>query len=158
MNTNTITPTWKKTATIAYLVISFALQGHAAPAAGQEGTASFGFLKVFSSTQESQWGEGSYYYLHTGYRIYDSNGKLVKWIDNHDSSIDEAPQKVELVPGLYTIWAQSDKAGYVKVPVSIGFDRTTVVHLEGEGDSGKQAVCFAKTAKSLTGPVVVMSK
>jgi flagellar hook assembly protein FlgD len=91
---------------------------------------SVGYLTVFSSTEETQWGEGSYYYVHTGYRIYDSAGKVVKWVENHDTSIDEDPQKVELAPGTYTIWAQSDKDGYVKVPVVIKLARTTAVHLE----------------------------
>jgi hypothetical protein len=108
------------------------LQGHTAASTTPppNDKASLGYLKVFSTTQESQWGEGSYYYLHTGYRIYDSNGKVVKWVENHATSIDEAPEKVELRPGTYTVWAQSDKDGYVKVPVIIRLDGMTTVHLE----------------------------
>ena len=97
---------------------------------GQNDRVSVGFLTVFSSTEETQWGDGPYYYVHTGYRIYDSTGKVVKWIANHDTSADEAPARVELAPGRYTIWAQSDKDGYVKVPVVIKLARTTAVHLE----------------------------
>jgi len=97
---------------------------------GQCDPASFGYLKVFSSTQESQWGEGSFFYLHTGYRIYDSKGKVTKWVENHADRADEEPQKVELTPGSYTIWAQSDRDGYVKVPVVVKPDQTTTVHLE----------------------------
>jgi len=97
---------------------------------GQYDKVSVGYLTVFSSTEETQWSDGPYYYLHTGYRIYDSAGKAVKWIANHDTSTDEAPEKVELAPGRYTIWAQSDKDGYVKVPVVIKLARTTAVHLE----------------------------
>ena len=97
---------------------------------GQYDKVSVGYLTVFSSTEETQWSDGPYYYLHTGYRIYDSAGKAVKWIANHDTSTDEAPEKVELAPGRYTIWAQSDKDGYVKVPVVIKLTRTTAVHLE----------------------------
>jgi hypothetical protein len=97
---------------------------------GQNDRVSVGYLTVFSSTEEAQWGDGPYYYVHTGYRIYDSTGKAVKWIANHDTSTDEAPEKVELAPGRYTIWAQSDKDGYVKVPVIIRLARTTAVHLE----------------------------
>ena len=122
------------------LLTCFFLQGQARadvtlPAVGSMDTeqydkVSVGYLTVFSSTEETQWGEGSYYYVHTGYRIYDSAGKVVKWVENHDTSIDEDPQKVELAPGTYTIWAQSDKDGYVKVPVVIKQARTTAVHLE----------------------------
>ena len=128
-----------KTVGLLLLLTCFILQGEAAAGvtgpekrtfSGQNDQASFGYLKVFSSTQESQWGEGSYYYLHTGYRIYDSTGKAVKWVENHNTSIDEDPEKVELAPGAYTIWAQSDKDGYVKVPVVIKPARITAVHLE----------------------------
>ena len=104
---------------------------------GQYDKPSSGYLKVFSVTQESQWGEGSYYYLHTGYRIYDSNGKAIKWIENHDSNIDEDPQKVELAPGAYTVRAQSDRDGYVKVQVVIKPAQTTAIHLEREHDKIK---------------------
>ena len=97
---------------------------------GQNNRVTVGYLTVFSSTEETQWGDGPYYYVHTGYRIYDSAGKAVKWIANHDTSTDEAPEKIELAPGRYTIWAQSDKDGYVNVPVVIKLARTTVVHLE----------------------------
>ena len=129
-----------KTVGLLLLLAGFFLQGQARadvtlPAMGSTDTeqydkVSVGYLTVFSSTEETQWGEGSYYYVHTGYRIYDSAGKAVKWIANHDTSIDEDPQKVELAPGTYTIWAQSDKDGYVKVPVVIKLARTTAVHLE----------------------------
>jgi hypothetical protein len=131
-----------KTAGRLLLLGCFLLQGQATagvplPAVesthpGQYDKVSFGYLKVFSATQESQWGEGSFYYLHTGYRIYDASGKTLKWIENHASSIDEDPEKVELAPGSYTVWAQSDKDGYVKVPVVIKLAQTTAVHLEND--------------------------
>jgi hypothetical protein len=129
-----------KAAGLVLLLACFFLQGQATanvtlPAAGpthpeQNDKASVGYLTVFSSTQEAQWGEGSYYCPHTGYRIYDSTGKIVKWVENHASSNDEAPEKVDLAPGKYTIWAQSDRKGYVRVPAVIKMGRTTVVHLE----------------------------
>ena len=58
-------------------------------------------------------GEGSYYYLHTGYRIYDCKGNAVKWVENHSDRTDEDPEKVGLAPGAYFVWAQSDRDGYV---------------------------------------------
>ena len=129
-----------KTVGLLLLLACFFLQGQATadvtlPAVGptdpgQNDKVSVGYLTVFSSTEEAQWGEGPYYYAHTGYRIYDSTGKAVKWVANHDSSTDDAQQNVELAPGRYTIWAQSDKDGYVNVPVVIKPARTTAVHLE----------------------------
>jgi hypothetical protein len=129
-----------KTVGLLLLLAGFFLQGQARAGVtlpevgpsepGQNNRVTVGYLTVFSSTEETQWGDGPYYYVHTGYRIYDSAGKAVKWIANHDTSTDEAPEKIELAPGRYTIWAQSDKDGYVNVPVVIKLARTTVVHLE----------------------------
>jgi hypothetical protein len=97
---------------------------------GQQDKVSMGYLTVFSSTEQTQWGDGPYYYVHTGYRIFDANGKAVKWVRNHDDNADEIPEKVELAPGKYTIWAQSDKYGYVKIPVVIKLAQTAAIHLE----------------------------
>jgi hypothetical protein len=113
--------------------------------------ASFGYLRVFSSTQESQWGEGSYYYLHTGYRIYDSTGKVVKWVENYDSSTDETPEKVELAPGRYTIWAQSDKDGYVKVPIVITPYQTALIHLESDQEEINPAQAITTSSGKVVG-------
>jgi hypothetical protein len=88
-----------------------------------------GYLKVFSRTQETQWGEGSYYYPHTAYWIYDTAGKRIT-VDNHDSEIDGNPQKVELTPGRYVVKAWSDNDGLVTVPVIIKLARMTTVNLE----------------------------
>jgi hypothetical protein len=115
---------------------------------------SCGYLEVFSATQESQWGEGSTYYPHTGYRIYNSSGKMVKWVENHNTSIDEAPQKVELTPGTYTVWALSDKDGYVNVPVVIKLAQVTKVHLENGRDSDKEAINPARAVTTPSGQVV----
>ena len=122
--------------------------------AGEYDKVSCGYLKVYSATQESQWGEGSNYYPHTSYRIYDSTGKVVKWVDNHNSSIDEDPQKVELAPGTYTVWALSDNDGYVKVPVVIKLAQTTAVHLENGRESDKETINPAKAIKTPSGQVV----
>jgi len=89
-----------------------------------------GYLTVFSSTEQTQWGDGAYYYVHTGYRIFNASGKAVKWVNNHDDTADETPAKVELAPGKYLIRAQSDKNGYVTIPVVIKLDHTTAVRLE----------------------------
>lgn len=91
---------------------------------------SCGYLEVYSRTQEIQWGEGSYYYPHTSYWLYDSTGRKLRTVDNNSGSIDESPEKVELPPGTYTVKAWSDNDGLVTVPVIIKLARTTSVHLE----------------------------
>lgn len=88
-----------------------------------------GYLEVYTPTQEHQWGEGSTYYPHTGYRLLTKDGKELKWVSNHQTDIDEDPEKVELAPGNYFITAQSDKYGMVRVPVIIKLAQTTVVRL-----------------------------
>jgi len=96
---------------------------------------SCGYLEVFSRTEETQWGEGSYYHPHSAYWIYSTDGKRLKTVDNHDSEIDEKPQRVELTPGKYTVRAWSDDDGLVTVPVTIALARTTRVRLESGPDS-----------------------
>jgi len=89
-----------------------------------------GYLKVYSRTEQTQWGENTYYYPHTAYWIYNTSGKRIKTVANHDSSIDETPEKVSLSPGHYVVRAWSDDAGLVTVPVIVKLAETTSVHLE----------------------------
>jgi hypothetical protein len=120
------------------LLAGLFLQAHAAASvedSGPNAKPSLGYLTVYSSTEETSWGDGTEYYVHTGYRLYDSTGKAIKWIANHDSNADEIPATVELPPGKYTIWAQSDSDGYVSVPVQVKSARTTTLHLENENPS-----------------------
>lgn len=91
---------------------------------------SCGYLKVYSRTEQTQWGENSYYYPHTAYWIYNSAGKRIKTVANHDTSIDESPSKVSLTPGKYLVKAWSENSGLVTVPVIIKLAQTTTVHLE----------------------------
>ena len=87
--------------------------------------ASHGYLVVYTPTRETTWGCDENYYLHTGYRIYDSSGKSVEWLTNHDTTIDEDPQTVRLVPGNYTIRGRG-----VAARVEIKLAETTTVHLD----------------------------
>jgi hypothetical protein len=112
---------------------------------------SCGYLKVFSRTEQTQWGEDTYYNVHSAYWVYDSNGKRMT-IDNHDSSIDEAPQKVELAPGRYIVKAWSDNDGLVTVPVIIKLARTTTVNLQ---EGSKQAsIDESRAVNSPSGQIV----
>jgi hypothetical protein len=89
-----------------------------------------GYLKVYSRTEQTQWGENTYYNVHTAYWIYNTAGKRLRTIANHDSSIDETPEKVSLTPGHYVVRAWSDDDGLVTVPVVVKLAETTSVHLE----------------------------
>jgi hypothetical protein len=146
-NRNNICSSLTKAAGLALILGSLFLNGQVKAAPINH--AAVGYLKVFSSTQESQWGEGSYYYLRTSYRIFDSNGKAVKMVENHSGSTDEDPQKVELAPGRYVVWAQSDRKGLVKVAVSIKPGQLAAVHLEKDNDNYKEFVTPAAGMKSV---------
>jgi hypothetical protein len=114
---------------------------------------SCGYLKVYSRTQQTQWGEGSYYYVHTPYWIYNSSGKRIRTVDNNfTGSIDETPEKVELAPGHYVVRAWSDNDGLVTVPVVIKLARTTSVNLEEGRD--QSALDEGRAVKAPSGQFV----
>lgn len=113
-----------------------------------------GYLKVFSRTQQTQWGEGNFYYPHTSYVIYDATGRKIKTVENHGSEIDEAPEKIELPPGTYTVKAWSDNDGLVRVSVIIEVARLTSVHLEDGRESDKEAIDPARAIKTPSGQIV----
>lgn len=144
---------------IASTLTFFATVAHAGPVLPAVGPTppgvydkvSCGYLKVFSRTEQTQWGEGSYYNVHTAYWIYDSTGKRMT-IDNHDSTIDETPQKVELAPGKYVVKAWSDNDGLVTVPVIVKLARTTTVNLEE--DHKQAAMDESRAVKSPSGQIV----
>jgi hypothetical protein len=144
------------------LLASFSTAAHAGPVlpavgprpAGEYQEVSCGYLKVFSRTEQTEWGENTYYYPHTAYTILDASGHKVREVDNRDSEIDERPSRVELRPGTYFVKAWSDNDGLVTVPVIIKLARTTSVHLE-EGRASDQDVFDASRAvKTPSGQVV----
>jgi hypothetical protein len=89
-----------------------------------------GFLVVYSDTESPIMTDDVMYYPHTGYKIYDSHGVYVRYVQNHVSATDESPSRVALPAGKYTIRARSEVDGEVAVPVVIRGLSTTVVNLE----------------------------
>ncbi len=115
------------------LLFTTAHAGPVLPTVGPEsdyGAVTCGYLKVYSRTEQTEWGDNTYYYPHTAYWIYNTAGKRIKTVTNHDSSIDESPEKVSLTPGHYVVRAWSDDDGLVTVPVIVKLAETTAVHLE----------------------------
>jgi len=88
-----------------------------------------GYLRVFTATTEKETGE-TYEYPHTDYRVCAPSGKVVAFVANGDGNLSGAPDTVELSPGKYIVHAESDKDGFVAVPVIIKGGHTTVVDLE----------------------------
>jgi hypothetical protein len=111
-----------------------------------------GFLRVFSRTEQTEWGDNTYYYIHTAYWIYNADGRRIRTVANHDTSIDEDPQKVALAPGTYTVQAWSDNDGLVTVPVIIKRGQFTTVNLEQGRHAGY--VDGARAVKTPSGQIV----
>ena len=124
--------TFTQIGALALALICFTDQTHAAEVGGVYRPSTFaanpvshGYLVVYTPTRQTTWGDGAPYYVHTGYEVYDSNGKSVDWIANHDTTIDEHPQTVKLVPGNYTIRGRG-----VAARVQIKLAETTRVRLD----------------------------
>jgi len=95
-----------------------------------------GQLCVLTATEEHNDGD-TMFYPHTEYVLYRENGLRLRSVNNHLSARDENPEIVSLPPGRYTVIAESEFDGCVKVPVCIGGGKSTIVNLEGPRGLGK---------------------
>src|SRR6267378_3711009 len=97
-----------------------------------------GYLMVYSATDRFDDG-GTFYYPHSSYSIYTTDGKFFKNVENHISRSDEIPALVTLPAGAYTLEVRSEKEGYLRVHVVINAGVRTVLDLDGEqADMGKR--------------------
>jgi hypothetical protein len=88
-----------------------------------------GYLKVYSATDEFKDGD-DWYFPHSSYAIYTTDGKLFKKVENHISRSDEIPEVVVLPVGFYTVVARAENDGYVRVPVVISKDQRRILDLD----------------------------
>jgi hypothetical protein len=88
-----------------------------------------GFLKVYSATDEFNDGD-AWYFPHSSYAIYATDGKLLKNVENHISRSDEIPEVVALPVGSYVVAARSERDGYIRVPVVIKAGQRTILDLD----------------------------
>jgi len=98
-------------------------------AQAQAGELSQGSLEVYSATDEFKDGDARYF-PHSAYAIYTTDGKLLKNVENHNSRTNEIPEIVALPVGSYTVVAQAEKYGYVRVPVAIKEGQRTILDLD----------------------------
>jgi len=82
-----------------------------------------GYLMVYSATDRFDDG-GTFYYPHSSYSIYTTDGKFFKNVENHISRSDEIPALVTLPAGSYTILLRSENRGYIRLPIVISAGRT----------------------------------
>ena len=94
-----------------------------------ETTPPTGYLKVYSTTEDHSDGD-VHYFPHTGYTVYSEDGKIVKKVANAIGVHDEDPALSQLPAGTYTVLAESEYYGMVKVKVVIEPGKLTAVNLE----------------------------
>jgi hypothetical protein len=95
-----------------------------------------GSLLVLTPTGMSYAGT-SMYFPHLAYFIESQQGWPVRWVTNHQTRTDEVPPEVPLPVGRYTLVAEADGLGRVKVPIEISNGTLTKVVLQrfrGEND------------------------
>jgi len=85
-----------------------------------------GYLLVYSATDRFDDG-GTFYYPHSSYSIYTTDGKFFKNVENHISRSDEIPTLVTLPAGSYTILLRSENRGYIRLPIVITAGRRTIL-------------------------------
>src|SRR5260370_21363082 len=74
-----------------------------------------GHLQVFSFMEPQSEGDDAVWYQHSGYVIYNQQGKRIKYVGNTIGKWDEAPQTVTLPAGRYTVKARAEGYRYVFV-------------------------------------------
>ena len=77
------------------------------------------------------------YFPHLSYFIESENAWPVRCVANHSSRFDENPQEIQLPAGRYTLVAEADSLGKVRVPLAINSGTSTIVVLQrfrGEND------------------------
>jgi len=89
-----------------------------------------GHLQVFSVMEAQSEGDDPIWYQHTAYRIYNPQGKRIRYVGNTVGKWDDTPATVTLPAGRYTVKARAEGYRSVEVPVSIEPGQTTRVHLE----------------------------
>ena len=95
-----------------------------------------GYLRVFTATTQKETGDDNYEYPHSDYKVCAPSGKVVEFVPNSVGDLSGAPATVELPPGKYLVHAESDRNGFVAVPVIIKGGHTTVVDLESRHVGG----------------------
>jgi hypothetical protein len=70
---------------------------------------------------------------YSDYDIFSADGKLLRKIHNNLGTVLQEAVPVELPPGKYNVHARANGYGFVKVPVIIEANQSTVLHLEGGG-------------------------
>jgi hypothetical protein len=92
-----------------------------------------GSLVVYTAYEVNAVGIGNYEERphYSDYNIFTEAGKLQRTVHNNVGTVAEEAAHVTLPAGTYRVVADANAYGIVTVPVVIGSNRQTVVHLEG---------------------------
>ena len=88
-----------------------------------------GYLKVYSAIDPFKDGD-AWYFPHSSYAIYKSDGRLYENVRNHSSPDDEVPEVVALPVGTYTVVARAERGGYASMLVAIKEGEQVVLELD----------------------------
>ena len=104
---------------------------------GPKSTTSSGALQVFSSRvlETGDYNQGAMdpaWLQHSGYYLYDLDGRLLRHVAENVGEYAQAPRHVILPAGQYILEARSTDYGWLKVPVTIKSGRNTNVHLDDQ--------------------------
>jgi hypothetical protein len=110
------------------------------PSAFHARAGSAGSLVVFSAyDQGAHFNDLPYRRVHSDYSILATDGKLLQTVHNDNGTAVGSPKEVLLPAGRYQIVARANGYGAVTVPVVVGTNQTTTVHLEGGNPWGSKA-------------------
>ena len=88
-----------------------------------------GYLTVYLTADEFNDGN-AWYFPHNAFAIHTIDGKLVKNVKSH-FTYDEIPEVLVALPvGSYMVVAQSEKDGYIRLPVVIKAGQRTILDLD----------------------------
>ena len=88
-----------------------------------------GYLTVYLTADEFNDGN-AWYFPHSAFAVYTIDGKLFKNVKSH-FTYDEIPEVLVALPvGFYMVVAQSEKDGYIRLPVVIKAGQRTILDLD----------------------------
>ena len=88
-----------------------------------------GYLTVYLTADEFN-DDNAWYFPHSAFAVYTIDGKLFKNVKSH-FTYDEIPEVLVALPvGFYMVVAQSEKDGYIRLPVVIKAGQRTILDLD----------------------------
>jgi hypothetical protein len=98
---------------------------------GLRNPATTGQLEVFSALKWRTEGNNPPWHQHTGYYLYNEQGRELRRVDNTVGYYAQAPRIISLPAGRYLVKARAKSIFWLKVPVVIQPGAVTKVHLDG---------------------------